>query len=414
MDLTLACPRCGYSAPLRLEDGYPYECPECGWIMDVSYGQGYPSRQAFEDCFASPAPFASMWRYSRFLPFPGAEPEITLHEGGTPLLRADGLGAVENVRVVVKDDARNPTGSFKDRPVSLAVNAAIRAGYRKVIVASSGNAAVSTSAIAARAGISAIVLAPYAARNSSKLRQAWSYGAQVVPVDGNYNDVYRVTQALAGRLPVVDVTTTYRSPIPTEANKTVAYEMYEQMKGEVPDWVLIPVSSGPLLWGIWTGYKELAACGIAAKIPRMVAVQGLGCSPIAQAFDRGLREIEPCLNPNTVADGIADGLLYHEVDGALTLHAIYASDGRALAIPDPEILDAVRELAHRTGVFAEPTGAIPLAGLRQLEKAGAVQPGESVALVITGHGLKRPDALGAPDWEPVPARIEAVCNYLGV
>jgi threonine synthase len=383
--------------------------------MDISYGPGQPSRQAFEDCFALPGPFASMWRYGRFLPFPGNEPEVTLHEGGTPLLRADGLCTeVEGVRVVVKDETRNPTGSFKDRPVGLAVNYAVRSGLRKVIVASSGNAAVSTAAFAARAAISAIVVTPYAARYSSKLRQAWAYGARVVPVDGNYNDVYQVTQDLANRLPVVDVTTTYRSPIPTEANKTVAYEMYEQMKGEVPDWVLVPVSSGPLLWGIWKGYKELAGCGMAAKIPRMVAVQGLGCSPIVQAFDAGLHEIEPCLNPQTVADGIADGLLHHEVDGALTLAAIYASDGRALAIPDPDILDAVRKLAHRTGVFAEPTGAIPLAGLQRLETSGFVKPGESVALVITGHGLKRPDALGEPEWQAVPARIEAVCDYLGI
>jgi threonine synthase len=415
MSLTLNCLRCDYTVPLRIEDGYPYDCPECGYVMDVSYGSGCPSRQAFEACFASPGPFASMWRYSSFLPIPGGAPEVNLHEGGTPLLRVDALSAAgDGVRVVVKDDARNPTGSFKDRSVGLAVHYAVRTGASKFIVASSGNAAVSTSAMAASTGTSAIVLTPHTSRHSSKLRQAWAYGARTVLVDGDFNDVYRVTQDLARRLPVVDVTTTFRSPIATEANKTVAYEMYEQMKGEVPDWVLVPVSSGPLLWGIWKGYRELADCGLSAKIPHMVAVQAAGCAPTARAFRAGLHEVEAWLNPQTVADGIADGLLHHEVDGALTLKAIYASGGAALAIPDPDILAAVEELARKAGVFAEPTGAISLAGLRDLERSGMVKPGETAAVIVTGHGLKRPNSLGEPDLPPVAPNIEAVCQYLGI
>jgi threonine synthase len=356
-----------------------------------------------------------MWRYSDFLPIPRGVPDATLHEGGTPLLQADALcRAVEGVRVYVKDESRNPTGSFKDRPVGLAVNYALQAGLKHLIVASSGNAAVSTSALAARASICATVVTPYASRYSSKLKQAWVYGARVVLLDGNYNDVYRVTHELAERLPVVDVTTTYRSPVPTEANKTVAYELYEQMKGEVPDWILVPVSSGPLLWGVWKGYRELAACGLTTKIPRMVAVQGLGCAPIAQAYSQGLRQIQPCLDPQTVADGIADGLLHHEADGAQTLTAIYASGGAALAIADPDILAAVEELARKAGVFAEPTGAISLSGLRELEKRELLQPGEAVVLLVTGHGLKRPDALGEPEWQAVSPSLEAVRAHLRI
>jgi threonine synthase len=356
-----------------------------------------------------------MWRYSAFLPIPGGEPEVTLHEGGTPLLRIDGLCATgTGVRLYIKDETRNSTGSFKDRPVSLAVNYALRVGLKHLIVASSGNGAVATSAFAARAAMSATVIASHASRNSSKLKQARAYGAQIVLLDGNYNDVYRVTHELAQRLPVVDLTTTYRSPIPTEANKTVAYEMYEQMKGDVPDWVLVPVSSGPLLWGIWKGYRELAASGLTTKIPRMVAVQALGCAPIAQAYSQGLREIQPCLNPQTVADGIADGLLHHEADGAQTLAAVYDSGGAALAIPDPSILAAMEELARRAGVFAEPTGAISLSGLRQLEERGLLKSDETVVLVVTGHGLKQPDALGEPEWTIVPSHPDAVRDYLHI
>lgn len=415
MSATLTCLRCRYSVPLRIQDGYPYDCPECGWILDISYGPGWPSRQAFEKCFAPHGHFSSMWRYSDLLPIPGGEPEVTLHEGGTPLLRIDGLRATgTGVRLYIKDETRNSTGSFKDRPVSLAVNYALRGGVKHLIVASGGNGAVATSAFAARAAISATVIAPHASRNSSKLKQAWAYGAQIVLLDGNYNDVYRVTHDLAQRLPVVDLTTTYRSPIPTEANKTVAYEMYEQMKGDVPDWVLVPVSSGPLLWGIWKGYRELAASGLTTKIPRMVAVQALGCAPIAQAYSQGLREIQPCLNPQTVADGIADGLLHHEADGAQTLAAIYASGGAALAIPDPSILAAMEELARRAGVFAEPTGAISLSGLRQLEERSLLKSDETVVLVVTGHGLKRPDALGEPEWTVVPSDPDVVRHYLHI
>jgi threonine synthase len=414
MSLTLTCTRCSYSAPLRIEDGYPYNCPECGWILDISYGPDWPSRQAFEKCFASPGQFSSMWRYGDFLPLPGGEPQVTLHEGGTPLLRADGLCTTTGVRLFIKDESRNPTGSFKDRPEGLAVNYALRVGLKHLIVASSGNAAVATSAYAARAAISAAVVTPYASRFSSKLKQAWAYGAQVVLLDGNYNDVYRVTHELAQCLPVVDLTTTYRSPIPTEGNKTVAYELYEQMKGEVPDWVLVPVSSGPLLWGIWKGYRELVASGLTTRVPRMVAVQGLGCAPIAEAYSRGLREIQPCINPQTVADGIADGLLHHEEDGAQTLTAIYASDGAALAVSDANILAAVEELARKAAVFAEPTGAISLSGLRQLEERGRLKSDDTVVLVVTGHGLKRPDALGEPEWTVVPSHPDAVRDYLHI
>jgi threonine synthase len=146
----------------------------------------------------------------------------------------------------------------------------------------------------------------------------------------------------------------------------------------------------------------------------MVAVQALGCDPIAQAYNQGLREIQPCLNPQTVADGIADGLLHHEADGAQTLAAIYASGGAALAVPDPDILAAMGELARRAGVFAEPTGAIPLSGLRQLEERGLLKSDESVVLVVTGHGLKRPDALGEPEWTVVPSRLDAVRDYLHI
>ena len=413
MSLSMVCSRCSYSAPLRPQDGYPYYCPSCDSILHVSYDAARVSRAAFQACLDQPGAFASMWRYRRLLPLPPEATPVTLHEGGTPILRADVLGRESGVQVVIKDETRNPTGAFKDRPISLGVSYALAAGFRRVIVASSGNAAVSTAAYAARAGIPALVVVPRTARTSSKLRQARAYGAQVLPLDADYNDVFRIVQDLRSRAPMVDLTTTYRSPIPTEANKTVAYELYEQMGGQTPDWVLVPVGSGPLLWGTWKGYLELAEAGLADRLPRLVAVQAAGCPPIAEAFDRGLTEIEPCLAPRTVADGIADGLLGHEQDGLVTLKAIYESGGAAIAIDDETTLRAVKELARRAGVFAEPTGAISLAGMWELASRGLLKPGETVALLVTGHGLKRPDAIDEGELELVPPKAEAVLEHLG-
>lgn len=415
MELSIACSRCSYTASLRPEDGYPYYCPACDSILYISYDAGHVSRDAFRACFDQPGAFSSMWRYAPLLPVPPGTEPVTLHEGGTPLVRADVLADTgSGVQVYVKDETRNPTGSFKDRPVSLGVTYGLAAGYRQLIVASSGNAAVSTAAYAAKAAIPAIVVVPRTASTSSKLRQARAYGARVLPLDGDYNDVFRIVQGLRSYAPMVDLTTTYLSPIPTEANKTVAYELYEQMGGQIPDWVLVPVGSGPLLWGAWKGYTELVEAGLATRVPRMVAVQATGCAPIADAYAVRAGKIEPCLQPRTVADGIADGLLGHEQDGSQTLAAIYDSEGASVAVEDEVTLTAVKELARKAGVFAEPTGAISLAGMWELARRGLMKPGESAVLLVTGHGLKRPDAVDEGELELVPARIEAAVEYLGI
>ena len=413
MAMSLSCSRCSYEQPLQLDDGYPYYCPACNGILYVTYDADQLSRAAFDSCLAAGGAFSSMWRYAPLLPLPAGVAPISLHEGGTPLLRADELSpAGTKVRVYVKDETRNPTGSFKDRPISLGVSYALGVGIRQLIVASSGNAAVSTAAYAAKAAVPALVVVPLSACGSSKLRQARAYGAQVLLLDGDYNDVFRITQQLMAYWPMADLTTTYVSPIPTEANRTVAYELFEQMQGEVPDWVLIPVSSGPLLWGVWKGYRELQAAGLAKRIPRLVAVQAAGCAPVARAFSQGRREIEPWLKPKTVADGIADGLLGHELDGTQTLNAIYDSEGLAIAAEDEATLQAVRDLARQAGVYAEPTGAICLAGLWELAARGLLRGGESVVLLVTGHGLKHSDTTVTDELTPVPPRLEAVLDYL--
>ena len=414
MALSLVCLRCNYEELLQFEKGFPYSCPSCDGILDVRYDAVRLSRAAFVSCFQKRGSSFSMWRYAPFLPLPTEIAPITLHEGGTPLVEADALSSKsDGIRVYIKDETRNPTGSFKDRPIGLGVNYALRAGYTQLVVASSGNGAVSTAAYAARAAISALVVVPRSSSHSPKLRQARAYGARVLLLDGDYRDVFRITQQLMSHLPVADMTTTFGSPIPTEGNKTVAYELYEQMGGEVPDWILVPVGAGPLLWGTWKGYGELLKCELTCKMPRMVAVQATGCAPIAQAYDQGRRDVEACLQPDTIADGISDGLLDHELDGAQTLSAIYASRGAAVAVADEITLRALKEMASKVGVFAEPTGAIGLAGMWELQARGMLRPGESIVLMVTGHGLKRPDAIEESSLDLVPPRLDAVLNYLG-
>lgn len=336
-------------------------------------------------------PAATMWRWRAFLPVAPDVSPVTLGEGGTPLLRAERperWGGVSDFWF--KAETANPTGSFKDRPVAVALTKARELGVPGVVTASSGNAGASVAAYAARAGLPAIVLVPDDLP-PGKAAQIALHGPRLVSVRGHFSRAYDLALAWAERSGWYDVTSSLLSAFPTEGNKTVAYELWEDL-GRVPDWVLVPVSTGPLLVGTLKGFEELRHAGLTDRVPRMVAVQASGCAPIARAYDAGDDEVLAWGEPRTVASGIRDPLQGYADDGTLTLGCVRSSGGSVIAVDDDAILAAGVALARHEGQAAEPTGAVALAGAVSMIRNRDIAPDDSVVCLVTGHCLKDLDA----------------------
>jgi threonine synthase len=254
-----------------------------------------------------------------------------------------------------------------------------------VICASSGNAAGATATYAARAALPAYVVISSRAPKS-KLGVAVAHGARVFSVAGDFSRAFAAAREAAAEVGLANVTTTYVNCYAYEGNKSVAYELYEQME-VVPEWVVVPVGSGPLLYGVWKGFRELRRFGLVDRIPRLLAVQPEGCAPIARAFAAG-EEVKPWSRVDTVVSGLDDPLQGYERDGMLTLVAVRESGGAALAVPDAEILRAGRVLAREEGLFVEPAAAASVAGAAAAKRSGYIDGSGAVVCLLTGHGLK--------------------------
>lgn len=376
-----------------------YRCVQCGGILEAlaDHGPGITTEPGHEQ---------SMWRYRRRLPVgPWVEP-VSLGEGLTPLLRAEALDDLlpGSQRVWVKDETGSPSGSFKDRLVSVAITRAREVGARVVTCASSGNAAASTAAYAARAGMAAVVFVPERTP-LAKVCQARAYGAQVVLVPGDYSNSYQLCETVARRFEWPNLTTTYLNPYGTAGLATVGHELFEQLASvgvSMPDLVAAPVGSGPLLYGVDRGWREASSVsGSGSGVPPLLAVQAEGCAPIARAFTAGLDEVEAWSTPTTFASGISDPLRGYTEDGTTTLALVRASGGAAVTVDDGEIQMAADELARRVGVLAEPTGAAGLAGLLAHARGRAVRDGGDVVVIVTGHAFKEPEHMPQAQEEPV-------------
>ncbi len=383
----LICRKCKKTYPLDNR----YHCTECKGLLEVFYDYN-KIKQVGKSMFTRE--LSSIWKYAELLPLGKTSRVVSLGEGGTPLLRADNTGRGLGLRnLFLKLESHNPTGSFKDRPTSVAVSKAVEEGAETIVIASSGNAGASAAAYAARAGLRCVVYVP---KNTpeNKIEQALSHGAQVNEVSGPYSNSFRAAAESSNMPCWVNVTSTFYNPYTVEGDKTVAYEIWEQMGGNVPDWIAIPIGAGPLLVGTYKGFTELVALGLVSKLPRMVGVQSESCAPIAHAFNRGSKTVEAWPEKiDTVASGIADPLIGYPEDGTTTLNVIRKSAGLAITVDDEEILDAGRRLAKEEGVFAEPTAASCLAGVKKLIDTDIVSPLDTIIAVITGHGLKTPNSL---------------------
>ncbi len=336
----------------------------------------------------------NLWRYRELLPLPeGIEPP-TLGEGGTPLLAADALAAelgMEPGCLLIKDEAVNPTGSFKARGMAVAVAMAKQLGATKLAVPSAGNAGGALAAYAARAGVEAFVFMPQDVPTANRL-ECEIAGANVTLVDGLITDCAKIVQQRKEAEGWFDVST-LREPYRVEGKKTMGYEIAEQRNWTLPDVILYPTGGGTGLVGMWKAFEEMEAMGwIDSRRPRMVSVQAVGCAPIVRAFEAGMTDAGLFENAQTVAAGLR---VPRAIGDFIMLDIIRKSGGTAISIEDAELMAESYRLGAATGVCACPEGGACLAALRRLRASGFIQPEETVVLFNTGTGVKYSEAFAA-------------------
>jgi threonine synthase len=339
--------------------------------------------------------------YRERLPVTDATPIVTLCEGGTPLVRSKPLSDETGCEVWLKYDGANPTGSFKDRGMTVAISKALEGGSEAVVCASTGNTSASAAAYAARAGLACAILVPKGKVATGKLAQTLVHGARVLEVEGNFDSALRVAKELAERFPVTLVNSV--NPHRIEGQKTCAFEIVDAL-GRAPDAHLLPVGNAGNITSHWLGYTEYLRDGLIAEPPQLFGFQALGAAPIVRG--------EPVEDPQTIATAIRIG---HPASWDKAVIAATESEGGIHAVSDREILAAYRRVA-REGLFAEPASAASIAGLLKLRAEGIITPGVTVVCILTGHGLKDPEwaIAGAGHPTAVPADAAAVADELGL
>ncbi len=343
-------------------------------------------------------------RYRQFLPIRESTPIVTLNEGNTPLVLASrlqrqlGIG----VRLYFKLEGANPTGSFKDRGMTMAVSKACEAGAEAIICASTGNTSASMAAYAARAGIRSYMLVPHGYVALGKLAQGLHYGAQVLSIEGNFDQALELVRALSARYPVTLVNSV--NPDRIEGQKTAAFEVVDAL-GDAPDILALPVGNAGNITAYWKGFKEYQAAGVASRLPRLHGYQAAGAASLVIG--------SPVVNPETVATAIRIG---NPASAAGAKQAIAESHGTIAAVSDDEILEAYDLLAREEGLFCEPASAASFAGILKQAREGCLANDSNIVCILTGNGLKDPErAIGRVSQPllPLPASLSAVARSLG-
>jgi len=357
-----------------------YRCEKCGSLLEVSFKI---SRRKI--------PWKnrglSVWKYRELLPIDNDRSITTLSEGGTGLHLCPRLGRdIGLKRLYVKNEGENPTGSFKDRGMTVALSKARELGKRRAVCASTGNTAASLAAYSARAGLRCIVIVPQGKVAAGKMLQVMIHGASTFQVNGDFDEAMRTVATLTEKRKEFYLMNSV-NPFRLEGQKTLAYEVCDQLERKVPDTLVLPVGNGGNISAIWKGFNEFHALGIVKERPRLIGVQAEGAAPIAKAVKRKQDRIRPVTNPRTIASAIRIG---SPVNWPKVLSAIKESDGTAETVSDREILEAQRELASKEGIFVEPASAASIAGLRKSRAAGRIDKTDLVVCVTTGHGLKDP------------------------
>jgi threonine synthase len=392
---SLRCKECRTEYPLDAR----YVCERCFGPLEVAYRARTDADPAELRRRIQTGPH-SLWRYADFLPVQ-APPKGTLPAGWTPLLRADQLADQLGLREVwVKNDAANPTHSFKDRVVSVALARARELGFETISCASTGNLANAVAAHAAAAGLESYVFIP-SDLEEQKVLATGVYGTNLVAVRGTYDDVNRLCTELAGEHEWAFVNINMR-PYYAEGSKTLAFETAEQLGFELPDRVVCPIASGSLFTKIARGFEEWLELGLlSGELPAFNGAQATGCSPVASAFEAGQDFCRP-VKPDTIAKSLAIG---NPADGPYALDLARRTGGSIDSVSDDEIREGIKLLARTTGIFTETAGGVTIAVLRKLAERGDIDPDERVVAYVTGEGLKTLDCARGTfqTWEIEPS-----------
>ena len=374
-----------------------YTCRECDSILEVIC-EPEVSKDIF-NCRKS-----TMWKYKEFMPVDPSK-IVSLEEGGTPFVKCDKLGEKLGINLYAKVEGSNPTGSFKDRGMSVGITKAIELGVDTVGCASTGNTSASLAAYAARAGLRCIVLLPAGKVALGKLAQAMFHGAEVLSVRGNFDEALETITALAlqGKLYLLNSVNPFR----LEGQKSIGFEIVDDLGWKSPDRIILPVGNAGNISAIWKGVKEFHQAGFIEGLPMMTGIQAEGAAPIVRAIRENKNDIVPFENPETVATAIRIGA---PVSAKKALAAIYESDGCAETVTDEEILSAQKLLARTEGIGVEPASAASIAGLIKLVENGEIDKNEQVVCIVTGHLLKDPNTAINACIEPI--EVDADINEL--
>jgi threonine synthase len=378
----LVCRECGTQYPEILI----HACKKCFGPLEVSYD--FNAIEITRDTISGRE--RNLWRYRELLPIKEESSIIDIGTGFSTLHRCENLANSLGLKnLYVKDDTVNPTNSFKDRPSSVAVSKAREFGAEAVGCPSTGNLAAAVAAHAAKAGLPCYVFVP-TNTESNKVLQASTYGANIVAVDGTYDEANRLAAQVSEENGWAFVNINLR-PYYVEGSKTLAFEICEQLGWGAPDSIIVPLGSGALMLAIKRGFEQLMRLGLVdEKQVRLIGAQGEGCAPIVEAFRAGDEDVTPIEHPDTVAKSLAIG---DPGDGYYVLRAIRESGGVAESASDEEILDSIDILASREGVFSEPAGGVTIAVLRKLVASGVISEDETVVCCVTGNGFKAADTL---------------------
>ncbi len=379
--MELQCFQCKHKLPIQ---ALAYTCPKCGSLLEVEFSDKELKRNL--KCYPLSGPLR-VWRYRALLPVLDFSKVVSLDEGGTPLIRCDRLARYLGIEeLFIKFEGANPTGSFKDRGMTLGVTKALEFGAKIVACASTGNTSASLAAYAARANLKCYVFLPKGKVALGKLTQTLIFGAQVFAIKGNFDRALELVREVCEKNPRIYLLNSI-NPFRPQGQKTIGYEIVEQLNGS-PDRVFVPMGNCANIWAIYKGFTEFHRIGKIKKIPSMIGIQAKGAMPIVRAFKRGWDYFEPVENPETIATAIRIG---NPVNGIKALHAIRRSKGMAEAVSDKEIVRAQKLIAQLEGIGVEPASAASVAGLIKLLRSGEVSKDEKVVCVATGHTLKDPE-----------------------
>lgn len=391
----------------EITDMYVYTCPHCGGLLTIKMDLEPLKGMTPEDLRSEPM---GVWRYAPFLPV-DRKNAVSIQEGGTPLYKTSALGKEIGIKdLYVKYEGANPTGSFKDRGMTIGVSHAAEIGAKMVGCASTGNTSASLAAYAAKAGLKCAVFLPSGKVAAGKLAQAMFFGAKVLSIDGNFDDALDRAREMS-EMKVIYLLNSI-NPYRPEGQKSVLFEIMDQLNYGIPDRIILPVGNAANIWAVYKALTELMEIGWIDRMPMLTGIQAEGSMPVARAFGEGAEDFVPEQNPETVATAIRIG---NPVSGRKALRAIYDTNGYSTSVTDEEIIAAQKLLGRKEGVGVEPASAASVAGARKLREMGIIDPSERVVCICTGNALKDPDTIISHCEKPIPCanNLEAVKRILG-